>query len=90
MVSKLLFKKTFKRRKRFNFSAMRAIKDMEGDSQKLTKVYKDEIANIAEMANSRLKGEDNLVQAMVINVDLGVNKVIATESAQLYKIPVLY
>lgn len=69
---------------------MRAIKDMEGDSQKLTKVYKDEIANIAEMANSRLKGEDNLVQAMVINVDLGVNKVIATESAQLYKIPVLY
>ena len=59
---------------------MRAIKDMEGDSQKLTKVYKDEIANIAEMANSRLKTGDNLVQAMAINVELGVNKVITTDS----------
>ncbi len=59
---------------------MRAIKDMEGDSQKLTKVYKDEIANIAEMANSRLKTGDNLVQVMAINVELGVNKVITTDS----------
>ncbi len=53
---------------------------MEGDSQKLTKVYKDEIANIAEMANSRLKTGDNLVQVMAINVELGVNKVITTDS----------
>ncbi len=72
MVSKLLFKKTFKRRKRFNFSAMRSIKDMEGDSQKLAKVYKDELAVVEDFTHTRLSRDDNMVKVMAAKVEIGV------------------